>query len=177
MFFNLREMHGATGRVVRRFPSSAFRAEPGDEYTLVESVSLGLDIQKDGNRYRVVGTLRTSIELACSRCLEPFRVPLDTRFDLRYLPHAENTGEGEQEVQEDDLATAFYREDQIDLAQLVREQIWLAIPMKPLCQEDCRGLCPVCGINRNVSSCRCESEWVDPRLAVLKQLLPDRDRT
>ena len=63
-------------------------------------------------------------------------------FDLRYQPHAQNTGEGEREVEEDDLTTAFYENDEIDLGQLMREQFYLALPMKPLCREDCRGAVP-----------------------------------
>lgn len=177
MFFNLREMQGAWERIDRQCPPAAFQVEPGDEYVIVEPVTLGLDLVKDRQRYRLTGDLETTVELTCSRCLEPFRIPIDVDVDLRYLPHAENAGEGELEVEAEDLTTAFYRDEQIDLGQLVREQIWLAMPMKPLCREDCRGLCPGCGVNRNVATCQCETDWVDPRLAGLKQLLPNKNRT
>ena len=80
--------------------------------------------------------------LACGRCLEDFRLPVDASFDLLYLPHAENAGEGEVEVEDDDLTTAYYRDDQIDLGQLVREQFYLAIPMKPLCRDVLPGALP-----------------------------------
>ena len=75
-----------------------------------------------------------------------------------------------REISEDDLTTAFYAEDQIDLGQLVMEQFHLALPMKPLCSEACRGLCPQCGTNLNTGSCECDSRWEDPRLAALKAL-------
>src|SRR5205823_4549233 len=89
---------------------------------------------------------KTVLELPCSRCLEPFRLGVDEHFDLRYQPHTANTGEDEREIEEDDLSTAFYENDEIDLGQLMREQFYLAVPMKPLCREDCRGLsgCPHC---------------------------------
>ncbi len=111
--------------------------------------------------------------MPCSRCLEPFETPVDAPFDLRYQPHAENTGEGEREIAEDDLTTAFYEHDEIDLGQLMREQFYLSLPMKPLCREECRGLCSVCGTNLNRGACGCTHAWEDPRLAALREL---RDR-
>ena len=97
-------------------------------------------------------------------------MPIATDFDLRYVPRTENVGEGEKEVEEDDLATAFYSDDQIDLGHLIVEQLQLALPMKPLCDAVCNGLCPQCGTNLNTGSCDCSQTWEDPRLAVLKKL-------
>ena len=99
---------------------------------------------------------------------------VNAAFDLRYLPQSENTGE-EREVEEDDLSEAFYRDDQIDLGQLIEEQFYLALPMKPLCKADCKGLCPNCGTNLNVETCDCDVRWEDPRLAGLKALM-NRDK-
>ena len=107
------------------------------------------------------------LELACSRCLEPFELPVDASFDVRYLPQSENTGD-EREVEEDDLSDAFYRDEQIDLGQLMEEQFYLALPMKPLCREDCKGLCASCGTNLNEATCDCQVRWEDPRLAGLE---------
>src|SRR3954468_20842514 len=140
------------------------------DFTLVAPVSLAFDIFKDKAQFRLVGRVQTVLELPCSRCLEPFTLPVDQTFDLRYQPHAENTGEGEREIEEDDLTTAFYENDEIDLGQLMREQFYLALPMKPLCRDECKGLCPVCGINRNRDECACASGWEDPRLAALRAL-------
>jgi uncharacterized protein len=114
------------------------------------------------------------LELQCSRCAEPFTFPVDVPFDLYYLPHADNTGEGEVEIEEDDLETAFYKDDVIDLGQLMKEQFYLALPMKPLCAEDCRGLCPQCGANLNQLTCNCVSGWTDPRLDALRSLVKDK---
>ena len=97
-------------------------------------------------------------------------MPVAADFDLWYVPRVENAGEGEREVEEDDLATAFYADDQIDLGQLITEQFQLALPMKPLCDKACKGLCPQCGTNLNTGSCDCRQEWIDPRLEVLKKL-------
>jgi uncharacterized protein len=73
-------------------------------------------------------------------------------------------------VNEDDLTTAFYSDDQIDLGELIAEQLQLAMPMKPLCSEGCKGLCAQCGTNLNAGACNCSQEWTDPRLAALKAL-------
>jgi uncharacterized protein len=91
------------------------------------------------------------------------------------VPQTENSGDGEREIAEDDLTTAFYRDGMLDIIELLREQFQLALPMKPLCTEDCRGLCPECGANLNHASCGCVPKWEDPRLAALKGLV-DRDK-
>ena len=78
--------------------------------------------------------------------------------------------EGGGFVDEDAVTEAFYTGDAIDLGELMREQFYLALPMKPLCGEDCQGLCPVCGKNRNRETCACESTWVDPRFEALREL-------
>lgn len=140
------------------------------DFTLVEPVSLAFDIFKDKQQFRLVGRVNTTLELPCSRCLEPFTMPVDQTFDLRYQPHGQNTGEGEREIEEDDLSTAFYENDEIDLGQLMREQFYLALPMKPLCAEGCKGLCPVCGKNLNRETCDCNRTWDDPRMAALREL-------
>jgi uncharacterized protein len=141
-----------------------------DAYRIVAPVELGFDIHKDKDKFRLVGRVKTTLELPCSRCLEPYSLPVDQEFDLRYHPHSEASAEAETEVEDEDLETSFYRDEQIDLNDLLREQFYLALPMKPLCREDCKGLCPQCGTNLNTDTCDCSTEWEDPRLAALKQL-------
>jgi uncharacterized protein len=72
---------------------------------------------------------------------------------------------------DDELAVSFYRNDEIDLAHMIWEQIVLALPMKPVCKTDCQGLCPDCGVNRNIKTCSCVRDTVDPRWESLKSLL------
>lgn len=171
MYLDLNKLRGAREHIDRTVQPSAF--DPQDpEYRVAAPVELSLDIQKPGgDAFGVSGRLVTRLELACGRCLEPFEVPVDTTFELRYVPFSENTGEEEQEVLEDDLTTAFYREGMLDLTELMREQLVLTLPMKPLCSDACRGLCPTCGTNLNRNECGCSPTWEDPRLAPLKSLL------
>ena len=177
MLLDLREMRGSDDRVDRSCPAAAFAIRPSDEYAVADEVALAFRVRKDGDKYRVVGRVRATLRLSCCRCLEPFEVPSDIGVDLLYLPQSANQGEGESEVSYEDLSTAFYRDEQIDLGQMVREQFELALPMKPLCQADCRGLCPVCGTNLNREPCTCETSWSDPRLAVLESLRSERRRS
>jgi uncharacterized protein len=144
-----------------------------EDYRVAAPVRLQFTVYKDKQHFRLVGTTATTLELVCSRCLEPFEWPVSAAFDLRYQPHADNTGEAEREIEEDDMTTSFYENDEIDLGQLMQEQFYLSLPMKPLCREDCAGLCPVCGINRNRGTCTCNTGWEDPRLTALRALKKD----
>ena len=156
--------------VDRTFQPAEFGAE-SEAYRVVEPVELAFDLHKDKDRFRVEGTVRTVLELPCSRCLESYRLPVDAALDLRYLPVSERSSGDDTEVAEEDVDISFYQDDQIDLSDLLREQFYLALPMKPLCREECRGLCPQCGVNRNTGTCDCGPSWEDPRLAALKGLI------
>lgn len=179
MRLDLSHIRQAETAFLRQYEPSGF-AEDDADYRVIAPVSLGFTIHKDQDRFRLVGSVATTLELACSRCLEPFTLPVNATFDLRYLPQgagqgAASAGDGEEgEVQDDDVSVSFYGDDEIDLADLLREQFYLVLPMKPLCREDCQGLCPQCGVNRNVETCQCSPRWDDPRLSALKALIPDR---
>ena len=156
----------------RVFPPEGFATgATGDaDFTIASPVRLRFEIHKDKSTFRLVGNTETTLEVPCSRCLETMTVPVDASFDLRYQPHSTNIGDPEQEIEEDDLTTAFYTNDEIDLEQLMREQFYLALPMKPLCRDDCQGLCAICGTNLNRETCSCKQESEDPRLAPLAKL-------
>jgi len=171
MHLSLRSLQDAHEHFEKRFEPSLVAGAESDAFRIVSPVALSFDIDRqETGRYRVAGRLTGELELACSRCLEPFRLPVATEFDLRYVPRVENAGDGEREVEEDDLSTAFYDGDEIDLSQLITEQFQLALPMKPLCRDDCKGLCPHCGTNLNTGTCECDQKWEDPRLAALKAI-------
>jgi uncharacterized protein len=172
MLLDLSRFRGGVDRIERRFePGTVGHSE--DDFRVVTPVILAAEVRKDAGKVRLVGRVQGTIELGCSRCLEPFEVPVDARFDVLFLPASQNAGEGEREVKEDDLGVSYYRDDVIDLGEVIREQFYLALPMKPLCREACLGLCPVCGTNRNRDTCSCENEWTDPRLEPLRRLRKD----
>ena len=168
LVLDLREIRGPEDRVEHTYPAAVFATGRSDEYAVAGSVALALRVRKDGDKCRISGSVRTVLSLACSRCLERFEAPGDLTIDLLYLPDTENRGGEENEIAEEDLSIAFYRDNQIDLLQMVHEQCQLALPMKPLCRDACRGLCPVCGANWNERSCDCDTTWRDPRFAALE---------
>ena len=144
------------------------------ELRVIEALQLSGRLEHaDDSAFHLSGSISAAVELACVRCLEPFRLDLREILDLLFLPPSANAGSGDEEhkLKDEDLSVSFYREDKIDLSQLIREQLYLALPMKPVCRADCAGLCPVCGVNRNLTRCDCAGETVDPRLASLKALL------
>jgi uncharacterized protein len=172
MLLDLSKLHGQRQHFERTFQPSVF--DPQDEdYRVAAPVELSMDVEKTGaDAFRVTGRAVTRLEMPCSRCVEPFEVPVDARFELRYVPQSQAAdGNQEHEIREDDLTTSYYREGALDVVDMLREQFQLALPMKPLCAEACRGLCPECGTNLNRSECSCQPVWEDPRLAVLKGLL------
>ena len=171
MLLDLNKLHGQRQHFDRRFEPSAF--DPQDEdYRVVAPVELSVDVEKaGGDAYRVAGRVNTTLELECGRCLDPFPLPVDAMFDLRYVPQIEDQTEEERQIAEDDLTTAFYREGSLDLIDLIREQFLLVLPMKPLCAQSCQGLCLECGGNLNRTDCGHKPTWEDPRLAPLKALL------
>lgn len=152
------------------YPPESFPAE--DDFRVIAPVHLVMTIHKDDAKVRLEGTVTTRLELTCSRCAEPYALPLDSRFDLRYLPQA-LAGDRDEDPDKDPTIT-FYAEDQIDLGQLVLEQCYLVLPMKPLCMPDCQGLCAICGTNLNTERCTCTPQWLDPRLAALQALVSPR---
>jgi len=166
---NLAKIRTAEEHVELAYQPDSF-TDGAEAYKVAAPVSLVFDIHKDKDKFHLVGRVKATLETGCSRCLEPFTFDVDLPFDLRYQPHAEHHGAGEREVEADDMDTAFYENDEIDLGQLMQEQFYLALPMKPLCTDDCKGLCSVCGANRNRTACDCHLDWEDPRLAALKAL-------
>ena len=169
MLLDLSKVRSAREHYKKVYPPGAFAAD-GETFRVAAPVSLEFEIFKDKQHFLVIGTVKTALEVACSRCLEGFAFPVDAQFDLRYQPHALNASAEERQIEEDDLSTSYYDNDDLDLGQLMLEQFYLSLPMKPLCRHECQGLCAVCGTNLNRGACQCRREWVDPRFAALKAL-------
>jgi len=119
---------------------------------------------------RLRGHLSVELETACDRCLEPAKVPVDSDFDLFYRPLEKVETHGEIHLEEGEIDISFYEGDGLALRDALREFVLLSIPMRTVCREDCLGLCPVCGENRNLKACGCTVETRDERWAGLKGL-------
>jgi uncharacterized protein len=127
-----------------------------------------LRAERDGDDAVIAGEIEATVPVVCGRCLEEFPFPARAAVDVRFIPRP--TRGDRVELGSDDLDLDFYHGGEIDLSTLVASETALALPMKPLCREGCRGLCPVCGGNRNLVACACPERAPDPRLAVLKDL-------
>ena len=116
---------------------------------------------------RLAGDLSTRLELYCARCLEPISHPVERSFDLLYRPQGTDAGHEEISVTGAEAEIGYYSGNGLVLEDALREQVLLAVPMKMLCREDCKGLCSQCGKNLNVGSCTC-SPPANPRWHVLE---------
>ncbi len=150
------------------------RLHPKDLLEAVGPVDAHLRIERRNEEVLVNGSIHGRVTLRCSRCLADFEQDLSIDIDLRYHPVGDLEKEEAYEVPKDEINIGFYSDDEIDVTQIVREQLILSLPMKPLCDERCKGLCPVCGADINVETCGCKDEAIDPRLESLKRLFSNR---
>ena len=116
---------------------------------------------------RVQGDLKVTMSATCDRCLEAATFPIDNHFDLVYMPADEGAG-GEKEVDEAGIEVGYYEGNGLALNDILREVVLLALPMQLVCEETCKGICPVCGQNRNQHDCGCQQEAADDRWSGLK---------
>jgi uncharacterized protein len=141
--------------------------------SLMSPVTADLELNKMGKEIVVSGEVTTEVELQCSRCLKIFKRDLELPVEVVYHPLEEIGVEGHG-LRDDELDMGFYKGEELDLKELLREQLLLNIQMKPLCSEECKGLCPRCGTDLNMGQCDCEEEEVDPRLEVLRNFFEKR---
>ena len=116
------------------------------------------------------GKVETNLRLQCVRCLKGFSYPLSSTFELTLHPFKEASFTEETELETGEMESSFFEGGEIHLSEIACEQIFLEIPFQPFCQEDCRGLCPVCGKDLNLSSCECAKEEFVTGFSVLKKL-------
>jgi DUF177 domain-containing protein len=122
------------------------------------------------NDIRIAGDLATKVEVICARCLEPVIQQVAKGFDLLYRPQGADAGKEELSVTAAEAEVGYYRGEGLLLEDVLREQVLLALPLKAICREDCRGLCPHCGKNLNLEPCSCSEPVDDPRWSPLKDL-------
>ena len=140
----------------------------------VGNVRASLQLQRVSEELTITGSISATVSLQCSRCLIEFEKKLSFDVDLLYLPIEEMGDDEAHELSPDESEIAFYRNDEIDIEDVIREQLILNLPMKPLCSDECKGLCPVCGTDLNLNSCECIANRIDPRFEILKKLLSNR---
>ena len=153
-----------------------FTIKPTDIDLDDEAVKLKTDVRVEARVKKgivqtdVEGSIVGDVEVECVRCLQPVEKSLDIPFSAAFVTAENYTQAAEAKLNEQDLDVSIYEGDKIDLQELAREQILLALPEQVFCREDCKGLCQKCSANRNLIDCNCEEKEVDPRWAALKNL-------
>jgi uncharacterized protein len=123
-----------------------------------------------GEEIRVQGHIQTQLETECDRCLTRATFPIDAPFDLFYKPAGQQSTEEEAAIDEGEAEMGFYEMPGLVLEDILREQVLFQLPMQRLCSPDCKGICPVCGLNRNESACQCQTHPGDDRWTALKDI-------
>jgi len=137
-----------------------------DEYIkLLSPLEFSGQIENLGDRLNVVGEVHTTVELLCSRCMEVMSLEVNAPFSEIFSNHKDVV----EEEREEEIF--FFEGDEIDIGSHVTRAILLELPMKALCKEECKGLCPECGINLNFAECQCVEDTIDPRFSALKKLV------
>ncbi len=138
----------------------------------LEPVHADVLIQEIGEEVRVQGRVAARMSFVCGRCLTPFEYAVDSKFDLIFLSEDKETAR--DEIGDGDVDRMCYYDNQLDLRLVVLEQLNLTFPPKPLCSEDCEGICAVCGELIRDGRCSCLVKESDPRLERLKLLVKDK---
>lgn len=143
----------------------------GQRVHLLRPVEATLHFCRTPTGVRVRGQISSDLQLHCSRCSELFHLPVSEGFEVRYRGPLGESVEEEHELGRDELDVSFLNGVTINVGGLVRENLLLALPVQPVCNKGCRGLCPRCGVNWNGGTCRCSSTGHDPRWKKLESLL------
>lgn len=140
------------------------------EFVLLEPVGIDIKVAKSGRKVYTGGSVRTRVQLVCSRCLARFAFEVEAEHFLEYHPGEHHGGEENVRLKKDELSVAYYFEPVINLYDDVRQTIHLEIPFKPVCSRDCRGICPSCGADLNAGDCGCRDSRINPAFEKLKRL-------
>ncbi|MCD6363911.1 MAG: DUF177 domain-containing protein [Synergistetes bacterium] len=173
MIIEVEELERNPGKVIEFFFEESLDAFEyrGENVEFSEDVVVEGGAVKVKDGFMVWGEINTAIRLRCSRCLKVFDLPIKVEFEVEYRRGAEKFSGRERSLKDEDFRVSYFEGDSIDIEEDIKQFIILSIPMKPLCREDCKGLCPVCGKNLNEGECNCSQELYDPRWSALKELM------
>ena len=169
MFLDIRELAVRKARIHRHYPLGTIDFH-SEEFQQIEPVEVRATAELLDSQIRIYGELHTRLEMACARCLDAVTEEIHREFDLLYRPLKTVANKEVVRLDDEEAEVGFYDGDGIFLADILAEQVNLAIPMKAICRSDCRGLCAHCGVNLNHEECHCQTHPTDPRLAPLARV-------
>jgi uncharacterized protein len=170
MFFHIRDLELRAGRFdLSLAPGEIDFLDPKIRQTGPLKAAGKVELVSGGDgEIRIQGHLTVDMEADCDRCLEPARTPVDSSFELFYTPVTEAVANEEVAIDASEAEIGFYEGDGIELNDVLREHVLLALPMQRVCRQDCKGMCPACGQNRNLKDCGCQAVPLDDRWEALK---------
>jgi uncharacterized protein len=127
-------------------------------------------VQQSDSKVTVRGEATAELQVECDRCLKSVLIPVSSSFEVEYVTPDTYQADPAAELLDEDLSLSVFDGEVIDIDDLVREQLLLALPSQILCQQECKGLCPECGSDRNEADCKCQEAEIDPRWAGLKEI-------
>jgi uncharacterized protein len=154
---------------VASYPTLAALQESG-ECSFLAPLQLRLTVAREYDHIRAEGEVETRVRLACSRCLTEYEAAIVSPFTIFYIPSVGGSQDEEVELTEQDLISVTFEGDEIDFTEEIAEQILMEIPFKPLCREECKGLCPMCGTDLNTAECACSGQQANLTFSALKNL-------
>jgi uncharacterized protein len=155
--------------------ASRFKRPEDADIVFSSAIGYELTVRKAGDGIWVSGPVHADLSLTCDRCLEQFAFSVTSRLDIELLPKPPHApGAAEVELKTEEMNVYYFEGDEIDLDPYVFEEVMLNMPIKTLCSESCRGMCPGCGVNLNVEACRCEKKESTVLGDKLKSFLKDR---
>ena len=169
MRIELEKLEETGGRFARTYQTDELTFDEHD-LRLLEPVSVEGRIRRKGEEVELPGRLRTKVAVLCGRCLKSVELPIEADFIERFTPAVSWKNEEQHELRAEDLNLAAFDGEAVELDDLVKEEIILAMPGHILCQEECKGLCPNCGADLNAGSCGCTIKETDSRWEKLKDL-------
>jgi uncharacterized protein len=176
VFIEIEDLKSEPLHVHHVFPAGEIKFRHEDA-VLSEPVAVDCVLTHKERDLHVDGTVQTAISFRCSRCTREFSRSFSASFDLSYLPQPKWTNEdAEIELKYEDMEVAYYDGIALDVDLMVLEQIELAMPMKFICREDCKGLCDQCGADLNEGTCLCRKEETDSRLSGLLEFRKKMDK-
>jgi uncharacterized protein len=147
-----------------------YRRSENPDFGFPQPLAVDLAYYRAGEDIFFDGHVRGPCRGSCGRCLEQYSFTLDQNFAFVLTPKPARPERGAEELHGDELGLSYYSGDEIDLTPLIAEQVMLALPTRPLCAEDCKGLCEKCGVNLNREMCACSAGGGDPRMAIFRTL-------
>jgi uncharacterized protein len=136
------------------------------------ATDIDLHVERIDDTVYVRGDVSANVHMVCGRCLDEFDQVIEFPLELAFFPEEEEEAvEESRELRAEEMGAGYYTEDEIDIAEVVAEHLVLNLPIRPLCDENCKGICPQCGANLNEEQCGCEKKNIDPRMEGLKKFL------